>query len=64
VANFVGKMGVASGDIPESYMFAKGYHHLQTFSCELEKNSQFANIFLPLYGTCRLEDEVIVQGTV
>ena len=64
MGNFVGKIGVASGDIPESYTFAKGYHHLQIFSCELKKNSQFANIFLPLYVTSRLEDEVIVQGTV
>jgi len=28
VATFVGKLGMASGDIPESYIFAKGYHHL------------------------------------
>ena len=37
MATFVGKMGMASGDIPESYIFVKGYHHSRTFSRELEK---------------------------
>jgi len=42
VANFVGKMGMASGIIPDSYIFTMGYHHFGTFSHELEKvnNSQ------------------------
>ena len=38
MANFVGKLGVAQGDIvPESFIFAKDNHHLQTFPHELEK---------------------------
>jgi len=37
VATFVGKLGVACGNIvPESFIFAKD-HHLQMFSRELEK---------------------------
>ena len=34
MATFVGKMGVASsniGNCTRSYIFAKGYHHLQRF---------------------------------
>ena len=42
---FVGKMGVASGDTPESYIFAKGYHHFQTFSRELEKIHNLRTFF-------------------
>jgi len=38
VATFVGKMGVASGDIGNcTNIFTKGYHHSRTSSHEVEK---------------------------
>ena len=41
VANFVGKMGVASADIGNCTIYSQrarsGYHHSRTFSRELEK---------------------------
>jgi len=55
VATFIGKMDVASSDIgncTRGYIFAKGYHHLQKFSRELEKinNSRtFSFVDFPHY---------------
>jgi len=49
---FVGKMGVARGDIGAQlyFIFAKDYHHLQMFSCELEKVYNSRNLSFADYS--------------
>jgi len=38
MATFIGKMGVARGDVRNCFVFARpDYHHLRMFSRELEK---------------------------
>ena len=52
-------MDVARGDVRnctrKGFIFVKGYHHSQTFSCEFKKKwttrESFFRILFPLYGT-------------
>ena len=68
MATFVGKLGVARSDIlgdigtghckavidvPESFVFAKGYHHSRTFSRELERLTIHENFLLRIIPVIR-----------
>ena len=49
MATFVENIGVAHGDVgPESFIFTKDYHHLQTFSKSLAIRENFLLQIIPV----------------